>query len=100
MTFKFFGSTTLIDGVAKLRTLGQEVDLDDQFAREIAKNGGVSILPAEAFDQAGITADELTKYPKPADLPGAPREFQDKVEMLHMLQAEWLANPSQQQLPL
>jgi hypothetical protein len=85
MKFKYFGSSTQIGDSISLNHLGQVVILEEEVARDLAKNGNVSILPADVFDQIGFTAEELKQYPQPADTENAPATFLYKRDLAYSL---------------
>jgi hypothetical protein len=89
MKVKFFGSATTINGVA-MQSLGQELTLADEATARAAARSGAAILPSVMFDEVNLTPEEVINYPKPSDVFNAPVEFRDKIQMLKMLQAQWL----------
>lgn len=64
-----------------MKKLGQEIQLSDELAADVALGGGM-ILPAELYDAQGITEQEESLYPTPAAMRKAPHVFVEKREKL------------------
>lgn len=90
MTYRFLGTESDVGSIA-LRFFGQQVQMDEQTARD-AVLGGCAIIPEEDFAKCGFTAAELRDYANPGPRSAAPAEFQAKyraaLTKLHEVRTE------------
>lgn len=78
MIFRFLGTQAVVAGVAELKTLGQSVELEPDFANELIA-GGLALLPDEEFAELGFSAEELKRYGDAFARAAAPAEFGAKL---------------------
>ncbi len=87
--WRFLGSNSAIEGVAKLDEFGQKIELDPGEDRSALK---VCCIPQKHFDEIGFTPEELNLYRYPAPHHSATAEFLAKkraaLALLHQLRTE------------